>query len=531
MSDTLDSASPGPLRSDGESVRNSAQTSATLCIDAGTTLIKAVVFDHSGQEVAIARRPTQVTSRSRGYAEQDMLEVWNAVVDSVAEAVAASPIPIGRVALTAQGDGAWFIGSDGEPIGPAMLWNDARARKVVDRWESDGTLDRAFAINGSLGNMGLPHAIMSTLLADDPTALDAASAVLTCGSWLFSKLTGTVGLHASEASAPWLDIAEGGYSPELFELYGLADQRHLVPPVLSDAEVNQPVLASVARQLGLPEKTPVVLAPYDVVSTAAGGGTVHDGAAFCILGTTLCTGIVTSAADTAGAAAGLTLRVSNAGPYIRAYPTLAGTGVIDWMSRMLGVTDAAAVVRLAAEAPPGSGGLGVWPYLSPAGERAPFLDGDARGVIAGLSFEHGREHLARATVEGLAHVVRDCLDASGVRPSELTISGGGSASDLWCETIADVTGVTTVRTGDSQLGAKGAMIHAAVATGEYASVADAAAALVVPADRFEPRPELVELHRVRHDDFIASRAAFAERWSTWTANAASAPAHRMAASD
>lgn len=490
---------------------------ATLCIDAGTTLIKAVVFDERGREIAIARRPTLVASPAPGFAEQDMLEVWTAVVESASEAIAASPQTIGRVALTAQGDGAWMIGHDGEPVRTAMLWNDARARRIVDRWESDGTLDRAFAINGSLGNMGLPHAIIRTLLDQDPSALDAVASVVTCGSWLFSKLTGVVGMHVSEASAPWLDIADGAYSPELLELYGLEAHRGLIPPVLSDAAVNQPVLRAVAARLGLAPETPVVLAPYDVVATAAGGGTVGDGAAFCILGTTLCTGIVAPSADTSGAAAGLTLRVSNDGPFVRAYPTLAGTGVIDWMARLLGLADAASVVALAADAPPGSGGLGVWPYFSPAGERAPFLDGDARGVIAGLSFEHSREHLARATVEGLAHVVKDCLDASGVQPSELTVSGGGAASDLWCETIADVTGVPTARTGDSQIGAKGALIHAAVATGDHPSVADAAAALVVSSDRFEPRAGLVELHRARHDDFLASRDAFAKRWSTWAA--------------
>ena len=52
------------------------------------------------------------------------------------------------------------------------------------------------------------------------------------------------------------------------------------------------------------------------------------------------------------------------------------------------------------------------PYLSPAGERAPFLDPAASGLVTGLLFGHGRAHLARAVLEGLAHVIRDCLDAA-----------------------------------------------------------------------------------------------------------------------
>ncbi|WP_374947346.1 FGGY family carbohydrate kinase [Agreia sp.] len=491
---------------------------ATLCIDAGTTLIKAVVFDASGHELVVASRPTTVASPMPGFAEQDMMSVWRAVIESAREAVERSPHPIERISVTAQGDGAWLLGRDGRPVRPAILWNDARSREVIARWRDDGTLDRAFAINGSLSNLGLPNAILSTLIADDPEALDRVDSVLTCGSWLFYQLTGVVGLHPSEASAPWLDVSRGEYSPELLDLYGLSSNRDLLPPVLDDSSVASTLDIDAATALGLPRGIPVVLAPYDVVATAAGGGTVDAGSAFCILGTTLCTGVVVDRPDTTGTPSGLTLRIADDGPFVRAFPTLAGTGVIEWMARIVGAADAPDLVRLAALAPPGSAGLTVWPYFSPAGERAPFLDEDARGVIAGLSFEHSREHLARASVEGLAHVVRDCLAAAPETPVMLTLSGGGAGSDLWCETLADVTGVTTVRTGDSQIGAKGALIYAAVATGEFDSVGAAARELVVTTERFEPHAELRSMYDSRHTDFVASRAAFQPRWATWAAH-------------
>ena len=126
-----------------------------------------------------------------------------------------------------------------------------------------------------------------------------------------------------------------------------------------------------------------------------------------------------------------------------------------------------------------------------------------------------------ATIEGLAHVVRDCLEASGTTATELAISGGGSASALWCRTIANVTGVTTVRTSDSQIGAKGAMIYATVATGVFDSVSAAAAALVVQSDRFAPDPALRSLYDMRHADFLESRDAFQPRWAAWADRTAS----------
>jgi erythritol kinase len=492
---------------------------ATVCIDAGTTVIKAVVFDLDGRELAIARRDTAVLSPHRGWSEQDMDEVLRAVVDCVAEAVGRSPIPVTGMAVTAQGDGAWIVDRSGAPTGNAVLWNDARAVDVLERWQRDGVLDEAFRINGSLGNLGLPHAILASLREHEPERVEGAAYVVTCGSWIFGSLTGAWGLHPSEASAPWIDVRTGDYSDELFGLYGLEEMRPLIPPVLDGAELTAPLTHEQAERLGLAPGTPVTLAPYDVVATGAGGGSATPGSAFTILGTTLCTATLLEAADTTGTPSGLTLLGGAGQPVVRAFPTLAGTGVLEWMRRLLGVSSAADVTELALESAPGAHGVRVLPYFSPAGERAPFLDPAARGVIAGVSFEHDAGDLARATVEGLAHVIRDCVEAASERPTELVVSGGGAASDLWCQGIADVTGIRTVRVDGTEIGAKGALLYAEVARGSKPTLADAAAHLVTRARHFDPDPALRALFDERHEDFARTRDALAPRWTEW-ANAA-----------
>lgn len=492
-------------------------TGGTLCLDAGTTLIKAVVFDDGGKELVTACRPAPVQSPRPGYSEQEMNVLWEAVVEAMTDAVAGCGVPIVRIAITAQGDGAWLVDANVKTIRPAILWNDGRSRDIVDLWQHDGTLAKAFAINGSLTNMGLPNAILRSLLAEDPQSLDPARWVLTCGSWLFAQLTGVVGLHVSEASAPWLDIAELSYSEPLLELYGLSDYSHLIPPLLDSASSVQPLAQPAASAIGIAAGTLVVLAPYDVLTAAAGSGATAAGDAFCILGTTLCTGMVTNQPETGTSPGGLTLAVMPDGGYVRAFPTLAGTGVIDWMTDLLGLTDPSEFSALAAGSPPAANGVAVWPYLSPAGERAPFLDPDARGVIAGLSFSHDRHDLARASIEGLAHVIGDCLDAMPARPRTLALAGGGAASDLWCSIIADVTGLPSLRPSDGQVGAKGALVHAAAATGEYGSIVEAAESLVSIGRRFDPHDSLRDLHSRRHSDFLDSRRSFSEHWSAWAA--------------
>lgn len=489
-----------------------------VCVDAGTTVIKAVIFDADGQEIAVSRRETEVRRPRPHWAEQDMDEVWDAVAAAVREAVGQVSRPVRFVALTAQGDGAWLVDDSRRPVRPAVLWNDGRAGEVVRRWRDAGVLERAFRDNASLTNAGLPNAILRVLAAEEPDTLRAARAVLTCGSWLFLRAAGVLGIEASEASAPWLDIRTRAYSDELLAQYGLTEHRDLLPPLLTGADQVGELTVEAAGEFGIPAGTPVVLAPYDIVSTALGTGTTTVGQATCVLGTTLCTEVLTDAPDPTGEPSGLTLDFGVPGLLMRSFPTLSGTGVLDWLVELLGLRDHEELSELAAGVAPGAEGLRVLPYLSPAGERAPFLDSAASGLVTGVLFTHRREHLARAVLEGLAYVIRDCLNAAPYRPVELNLCGGGASSALWCQLIADITGVPTVSTTDTQVGAKGALVFASTALGEYPSLTDAAAALVRRRRRFAPSPELRDFHDREYAEFVATRELAAARWTGWRAD-------------
>ena len=483
-----------------------AADGAVLCVDAGTTLIKSVVFDNAGTELLVRRRPTTLSHPAPGRSEQDMSAVLEAVIDTIAAAAHASPIPIRHVAITAQGDGAWMVDDHHRPAHPAVLWNDGRAVDVIDQWNTDGVLNEAFTVNGSISNLGLPNAILAWFHQHDPDTLDQVQQVLTCGSWIFASLTDVWGLHPSDASAPWLDIHTGHLSDQLLNLYGLLDDRTRIPEILQGEALTQPLTSLAAHRTGLPVGTPVTLAAYDVVATAVGSGVTVPGAAFTILGTTLCTGVPQNTPDTTGTPAGLTLLSNEPGSY-RVFPTLAGTGVIEWMAQLLGVTDAAALCSLASQSPSQTSQVRVLPYFSPAGERAPFLDPTIRGSIDGLSFDTTPADLARATLEGLAHVIRDCLTATNTSPDTVTVTGGGAASDVWCQIIADVTGTRTVRPSGTQIGARGAYLSARVASGDFTTLTHAAAATPTSGDSFSPDDRTRCLYQDRHNAFIAARHA------------------------
>lgn len=485
----------------------------TLAIDAGTTVIKAVIFSEEGRELATVERPTNVTRPFPGWSEQDMNEVWENVVSACHQVVSTAATKVDVVTVTAQGDGAWLIDRNGEPIRPAILWNDARSASDLAQQIPPSVAEKAFAINGSRANLGLPNAILLWLRRAEPEALARTHSVLTCGSWIFFKLTGVIGQHASEASAPWLDIQGGAVSSELLSLYGIADLEHLIPRVWSESEVVHPVKRMVAEHLGLSCQAKAVIAPFDVVTTAAGGGVTELGDAFAILGTTICPGVVVSRPQLDGLMAGLNLYGVGDGQYIRAFPTITGTHALAWLSSFLGLEGVPSLISQAQSSSDGSNGVLWLPYLSLAGERAPFFDPSATGVLFGLQERHSQADIARALLESLSYVIREALESSGETPNRLTLSGGGSRSDFWCQIIADISGLVTARSGDSQIGAKGAHVYSALSLGTYPNRNKASEALVTPGVTFTPKSSTRSLHDDRYALFLELRARNQPLWA------------------
>ncbi|MFC5828397.1 FGGY family carbohydrate kinase [Nonomuraea insulae] len=485
---------------------------AILCVDAGTTMVKSVMFDDEGRELRVARLATQVRRPRPGFSEQDMYGVWDAVVHTVRSIVHASREPVRMIAFTGQGDGCWLVGPDGRPTGPAILWNDGRAADIVDRWEAEGVLDDVFRINGSHGFAGTSGAILTWLHANDRQRLDASHKALYCGGWLFLRLTGEYAAEESDAASPFLDIRTRAYAPEILDLLGMPWAERLLPGVRGDAERIGQLQVTTAAELRLPAGLPVVMAPFDIPATALGIGAVTPGQACTVLGTTLSTGTPVAAVDTTGTPAGMTLPSGVPGGYLRSLASMAGVEAIGWGMKLIGLDRPGWISDLAQTTDPGADGLFFHPYLSPAGERAPFQDTRARGSMSGLSFEHTRSHIARAMLEGMSYVVRECLEFTGTRATELRITGGGANSDFWCRLLADITGVPTMRSADSEIGAKGAFVAALVASGAEPSVPAAVKRYVLPRDVFEPDEKRSALYDELYGDFLAIREGITNDW-------------------
>ncbi len=464
---------------------------AVICVDAGTSVVKAVAYSDSGKETMVADIRVGIARPKPGWAEQDMNTVWAAVVKAVRQLTDVIGASVDFIATTSQGDGLWLVDSDGQPVGPAILWNDARARSVVTEWGT-AVSEEAFRLNGSAPFSGSAAALLTWLKRNKPRRIDDAAATLSCNGWLFSRMTGRIAIDCSDASNPFLDLANGEWSDELVALYGLGWARRLLPPLLDDRTGT--LSPTAAESLGLAPATTVVMAPYDVAATAAGCGVTASGQANVILGTSICTQVGVDHPTFDGAPIGTTLVSGIDDLYLRVLPTSAGGDVATLITKLVGLGTVSELLELASHSPPGAKGLLFLPHLSPAGERAPFVNPYAWGGFIGLSLEHTQADMARSVLEGLSYIVSDCLQALENTTTTLHVAGGG-ASPIWLQLISDITGRSILANVDRQSGARGAFLAGLVATGKVSSFVEGAEQHVVHTDLIHPNQNRVDLYK------------------------------------
>ena len=458
-----------------------------LGIDIGTTSTKAALFDleHLAAPLAVARRDSATLSPHPSYNEADPRVVRQAVADCVREL--SSEHATGQVAaigISGTACGAWLF-RDGEPVRPAILWNDGRAANIVDRWHDDGRMAEIFEISGNVPFPGYTLAVLRWLAENEPQSLAAATHLVFCKDWIRGWLTGVWASDESDASYAPFDIRQRQWDERLFALADVTEQAHLLPELLPPGRTD-PLLGPVARDLGLPEGIPVALGVTDIVAGCVGGGAALPGHAVTILGTSANSSIITEQPEFEPREIGI-MAAAPLGRWVRTMVNTSGSMTLDWAAALLTGGDVAALLEIAAEADTSDLPV-LLPYLAGAGVVSPFVDAKARGAFIGLRAGHDRAALCRAVVDGLSFAVADCYAAMPSKVNRITAIGGAARSDLLLQTIADATDATVLRPRGEEFGARGVTLLAALHCGLLAEAEfqQAVSALDLEA-RFEPK--------------------------------------------
>lgn len=142
------------------------------------------------------------------------------------------------------------------------------------------------------------------------------------------------------------------------------------------------------------------------------------------------------------------------------------------------------------------------PYLM--GERSPHNDPNARGAFVGMTMDSTRTDMTQAVLEGVVFALRDSFEVAkslGIDIPRTKICGGGAKSPLWKTMLANILNVSVDVVETEEGPSMGGAMLAAVGCGEYASVEEAADAIVRVVDTVEPTPELAAKYDKRYQEF------------------------------
>lgn len=446
-------------------------------IDVGTTAVKAILIDETGNRLDVFTKPYAISRPAEGHAEQNPEDWMDGILTALGQFAAGHDLSgLAGIGICSQVNTHVFVRADGKPLLPAIIWQDGRSAPDAAALDARVTARQKLDWFGGPVPIDASHALsrMAHVQRTAPHLYEQTRHVLLPKDYCVLQLTGAVG---SDPIAAVGLVDRNGYVGPLLDLVPGAAER--LPPLHGFTHVAGHVRA------GLPcAGTPVVVGAMDAWGGMFGVGVAQNGDAMYQSGTSEIPGIVSS---TVNPTPGVVLFPPYEGIVMHAAPTQTGGAALAWLGQMLGRAPAE-MSALATSITPSSAVPLFLPHLQ--GERAPLWDSASRGVFARLDNRAGAAEMVRSVMEGVAFSVRWAFEAlqssAGVTVEVANIGGGGSRSDIWCQIRADALGMTLRRTSAPESAAIGAAMLAGVGSGLMPSIARASRELVKFDHTFTP---------------------------------------------
>jgi xylulokinase len=471
-----------------------------LGVDVSTTSSKALLIDQSGKVVASASTPHTLQTPKPLWSEQDPQEWWQATTKSIQAALKQAGgigAQVAAIGLTGQMHGLVVLDDVGNVLRPAVLWNDQRTQAECDEIHERVGREKFIGITGNVALTGFTAPKLLWVRNHEPEVYARVKHVLLPKDYVRYRLTNSYAMDKADGSGTVLfDLRARDWSPEILQILNI--DLEWLPPTFEGPQVTGTLSAEAADALGLVAGIPVMAGGGDQAAQAVGVGAVEPGIVALTLGTS---GVVFASTP-----APLIEPDGRLHAFCHAAPKtwhlmgvmLSAAGSLQWyrdtFAKELSFDE---LLQEAEAAPPGSEGLQFLPYLS--GERTPHPDPLARGAFVGLTLRHGRAHMTRAVLEGVAFGLKDSFtliqNAGLAEIRQVRASGGGVRSPLWRQILASVLEAELVTVNADEGAAFGAGLLAGVGSGAWPDVASACAAVTQTTGRIEPEPKQVEIYR------------------------------------
>jgi len=486
-----------------------------LSHDLGTTGDKATLFSREGKLMASAFTPYDTVYPQIGWAEQNPEDYWDAFCRSTKSIIDNAGIKssdIAVVAFSGQMMAALPVGSDGKALRNSIIWADLRSTEQAAQFGNKAGEDRVYRLTGHRLSASYSATKIMWIRENEPQVYEATEKFIHAKDYLVFKLIGRLCTDYSDASGMnLLDVEKLEWSDEMIEATGI--DRAKLPELHESTDVVGDVHDAAASQSGLLQGTPVVIGGGDGPCATCGSGVVEAGEAYIYLGTSTWMGMASDVPLIDAQKRTFTFCHFKRGLYMPAGTMQAGGGSFKWLRDTLGDVERLEaehkggdaydiLARKAAGIACGSDGLLFLPYLM--GERSPLWNPNARGCFIGLSMVHGKDHMVRSVLEGVAFnmkIIAEAIREQGVQAERVRIIGGGAKSGVWRQIFADILETPIERLNFIEEATSiGAAIAGGVGTGMFKDLREGAGFVKVE-ETTEPLNEHFPVYRFQYDLF------------------------------
>jgi xylulokinase len=454
-------------------------------IDLGTARVKVGAFDAAGKQHALRILPhAGLLTAERGEVLQDAALWWRAVCKALRGVCAEVDVTaIKAVAVCGQGPTLVTTDARFHPRGPALTWMD-----------KDSAREEAELLGRRIGRAVDPGHLIAKALHLNRVDPDVHRCwYFQAWDYIATRLCGV-----PHTSASWFED----------ELTASALPGSHFPPYMPPGEVIGSVSDEASDVCGLCRGIPVVSGTNDSIASCIGSGMTERGDSVILGGTSGGFVLCWDPVPGAWSPPPNTYPEPPGRRYLGAAISSSGLA-LDWLASLFGAHDLETLLVHAADVPAGSDGLLLLPYIAglflpyTIGERGPLADPWARGVFFGLRAAHGRAHLVRAVLEGVALAIRQVRDVTLAQGGECTATltvGGQAHSRLWNHIKACVLGVPLLVPEVIEAGALGAACLAATGSGYHPDMWTAARRMVHISGRLEPDPVMQDRYEHLYED-------------------------------
>lgn len=440
-------------------------------IDLGTSGVKLVLTDSNGNILNEVSESYPVFSPNSGWSEQNPEDWFNAVIRGLKKLNSSQ---VACLACAGQMHGLVVIDDVGNVIHPCILWNDGRAYAETELL--NGVIGERFLAEntGNIAFAGFTAPKLLWLKNNKPNIFERIYKIMLPKDYIVYRLTGQITTDFSDAGGTLLlDVENGCWSKKMLDICGISEGQ--LPQLCKSYDKIGTVKSEIAQMLGWGEVA-VAAGAADNAAAALGTGAVENGCCNVSLGTSGTLFIATDKFVKPNNNALHSFAHANGGWHLMGCILSAASANKWWIEDILGSN-----YNLAEGARHLTGQNEVFflPYLM--GERCPHNDVSARGAFIGMTPDTTKEQMSLAVLEGVAFALRDCLEIAkncGICVKQATICGGGSASPLWREIIANVLGAEIYTVESAQGPAVGAAVLSLTAGGEFENVNAAADKIV-----------------------------------------------------